>query len=178
MTDELLPDGQTVENFLAAEPPYLRDCAALNDPKIQELHDAVAKHYQLETTRPNSDRAIQEAKDDNLDVVFPAPNELQLDLDTPEAWAIYQTMWPIVNRYYGISAMKEQESRSGYPKRHVTLGLDRPVTNFERIAIQACLGSDRVRELLGVIQEMAGDPHPTLFLEKKPDVTLPADCQL
>ena len=57
-------------------------------------------------------------------------------------------------------------SRSGLPKRHITVTLDQPITNYQRLALQVMLGSDRVREFLGYIQEKQGDPTPILFIEK------------
>ena len=41
-----------------------------------------------------------------------------------------------------------------------------------KLLLQACLGSDRVRELLGYVQMKNGDAHPTLFLESKADTKL------
>jgi hypothetical protein len=124
---------------------------------------------------PNSARAYKEAEEDGLVVVLPAGDELQLDLDSDRDYAIYQKLFPIIDRYYVVMAVKDEPSRSGLPKRHITLTLGKAVTVFERIALQVCLGSDRVRELLGVVQAMQGDPHPTLFLEKKPEPTVAID---
>lgn len=138
------------------------------DPEIAKIRESVEKDYEA-GNMPNSYRALLEAKQDNLDVVFPEANQLQLDIDNNHAFAIYQELLPIVEKYYGVVTVKVTPSRSGGEKRHVTLTLLAPLNPFERIALQACLGSDRVREILGVVQAMNGDPHPTLFLERKPD---------
>lgn len=135
------------------------------DRTLDDLQKRVSEIYVLKA--PNSDRAVQEANDNNLAVVYPTSNEIQLDLDTETAYETYQTVLPIVSKHYGIVDIRENASRSGLPKRHVTVTVDKTLTNFERIALQACLGSDRIREILSVIQERNGDPHPTLFLEKK-----------
>lgn len=140
------------------------------DPEIQKIRDGVNKEYEVRSA-PNSSRALQEAREDNLDVVFPADDELQIDIDDDRAYSIYTELFPIVDKYYTVLEVKDRPSRSGLPKRHLTLKLGRKITNYERIALQLSLGSDRVRELLGVVQEMLGDPHPTLFLEKKPEPT-------
>jgi hypothetical protein len=135
------------------------------DNELAKIHEGVVKDYELGS--PNSARALREAEDYNLDVVFPTDYELQLDIDDDRAFSIFQELKTIVDKYYVILNEKVTPSRSGLPKRHVTLKLATKVTPLERIALQTCLGSDRVRELLGVIQVLLKDPHPTLFLEKK-----------
>jgi hypothetical protein len=137
----------------------------ITDAELTKIHEGVLRDYKLGS--PNSARALREAADYDLDVVFPTDCELQLDIDDDRAFYIFQELKPIVDRYYAIFDEKVTPSRSGLPKRHVTLKLGRKVTPLERIALQTCLGSDRVRELLGVIQVLFQDPHPTLFLEKK-----------
>lgn len=141
------------------------------DPEIQRIREGINRDYEVAHT-PNSARALREAADDGLDVVFPEANQLQIDIDDDRAFDIYNEMRPVINRYYGVAFESITPSRSGLPKRHITLTTYRDLNTFERIALQACLGSDRVREILGVVQAMLGDAHPTLFLEKK-NATLP-----
>jgi len=133
--------------------------------ELASIRRGVNKDYELDN--PNSARALKEAETDNLDVVFPAANELQIDIDSDHAYAIYQEMYPLIDKYYFVSQVKETPSRSGGEKRHITVILGRDVSVYERIALQIALGSDRVREYLSVVQAMQNDPHPTLFLEKK-----------
>ena len=115
----------------------------------------------------DSECAIREAKDNNLDVVFPKPNELQIDIDSEEAYARYGGVLERLQRHFRFITESITPSRSGYPKRHIVLTLREPVTDVQRIALQAILGSDPVRELLSLKRIENGDPHPTLFLEKK-----------
>ena len=133
--------------------------------EIDAIRQSVAKDYEL--NNPNSQRAVDEAATNNLLVVFPSDRELQLDLDTEHAFNIYQEMLPLFNKYFGLVQVEVRPSRSGLPKRHVTLTTYEPLTNYQRIAIQLALGSDRVREMLSIVQEHLKDPHPTLFLENK-----------
>jgi hypothetical protein len=58
----------------------------------------------------------------------------------------------ILNRFVPIRDIRIEPSRSGLPKRHITVTLVDPVSQIERLALQAMLGSDRVRELLGYVQ--------------------------
>jgi len=161
---DVLPDGQTVVNALAKK--------KLNDPlndEVAAITRSVQHDYDLD--EPNSDRAIKEAEDNNLEVIFPAENQLLIDIDSDRAFDVYIAMKPLLEKYYGIREEKVAYSRSGTPKRHITVDLFRTITNEERITLQVMMGSDRVREFLGLIQLGNGDPHPVLFLEKKPEVT-------
>jgi hypothetical protein len=123
------------------------------------------------TGKPNSQRAINEAKEKGLLVVFPAENELQIDIDNEHSYQMYVKQMDIVTKYVGVESFIEHPSKSGLPKRHITVRLKSPVTMIERIALQACLGSDRVREVLGYVQYKNGDPNPVLFLEKPVEIT-------
>ncbi|PWT76403.1 MAG: hypothetical protein C5B59_06670 [Bacteroidetes bacterium] len=135
--------------------------------EISKIQDGVMTDYEVRNS-PNSQRALIEAEQEGLLVVFPEPNQLQLDFDTEHQYNVYRELYPIIDKYYSIMEEQVTPSRSGLPHRHVTVTLGITLNNYQRIAIQACLGSDRVRELLSVIQEDNKDPHPTLFLEKKP----------
>jgi hypothetical protein len=105
-------------------------------------------------------------------VVFPADNELQVDIDSDEQYAAFNKSWPIFCRdtqHYALEfpGKRETPSRSGLPRRHITVTLPFEVTPEQRIAWQAALGSDPVRELLSMLRLQRGDEHPTLFVEAK-----------
>ena len=134
--------------------------------ELERIHESMMKDYELQSA-PNSARAIREAAEDDLDIVYPEDNQLQIDIDSDHALSIFFEMKQLLEKYYGVKDCKMAYSRSGAPKRHITVTLDRAMSNYERIALQVACGSDRVREMLGLIQEKMGDPHPTLFLEKK-----------
>lgn len=121
-----------------------------------------------EFVAPNSQRAIDYAAKKGFEVVFPKTNELQIDIDDDAAMEVYRAHYDIVDHYWGIKEDRVTQSKSGEPgKRHITVTLNQNVTDKERIALQAMLGSDRKRELLSYVQAEEGDAHPTLFLEKK-----------
>jgi hypothetical protein len=117
--------------------------------------------------QPNSQRAINQAQMEGLEVVYPQPNELQIDIDNEHSFILFQNQLQIVQKFVGFCRVIEKPSKSGIMgKCHVTLVFDRTFTDLERIGLQAMLGSDRVRELLSYVQLQNGDEHPTLFLEK------------
>lgn len=116
---------------------------------------------------PNSQRAIDLAVNDGLNAIFPKDTELQIDIDNEHSFRMFEKQQLILNRFVPIKDIKIEPSRSGLPKRHITVTLFDSITQIERLALQAMLGSDRVRELLGYVQHKNNDPHPTLFLEKR-----------
>jgi len=114
---------------------------------------------------PNSQRALELAANEGLTVVFPKANELLIDIDNEHSFMLFMKQMDILKRYVGATGDTITPSRHGLPGRHIVVTLDHDIDETERILLQACLGSDRVRELLGYVQMKNGDAHPTLFLE-------------
>lgn len=113
---------------------------------------------------------IQRTKDEGFDVVIPKDNELQIDIDNDEQYAVFERAMHSLSRNEVFSPLtyEEHPSRSGLPRRHITVTLPRNVdTPWMRIALQASLGSDPIRELISCIRLIRGDMAPTLFVEKR-----------
>jgi|SRR5579885_3497909 hypothetical protein len=124
---------------------------------------------------PNSERAIDEAEINNLVVKFPTSHELFVDIDNEHSFILFQYQFTLYTRFIDPEATYAvTPSKSGLPKRHIVVTSPQmEFSEFERVAYQAMLGSDRTRELLGAVQAANDDPHPTLFLEPAP-IALPA----
>ncbi len=135
------------------------------EENVMEEHQGPELKYEL--AFPNSQRAVDEAAKLGLDVVYPKDNELQLDIDNDESFAQFEKLRDVVNHYWNILDVEIHPSKSGLPKRHVTITTNTTLNVLDRILIQACLGSDRTRELLNYLQVLNGDAHPVLFLELK-----------
>jgi hypothetical protein len=124
--------------------------------------------YDFETIK--SANAFAYAKAKGFQVVTPEDDELQLDIDGPEALAVYHKNKLKFEMHIGkILNETIVPSRSGDPdKVHITLKAEaiRCHDVCERIAMQAFLGSDPTRELLSYIRWVNDDPNPTLFYEK------------
>lgn len=105
-------------------------------------------------------------------ILIPADNELQIDIDSDEQYQLFQSQFSIFRREMEVVhpmkpiALTMWASRSGLPKRHILITLPIGVTNSERIALQAALGSDPIRELLSMMRYFKGYEHPTLFCER------------
>jgi hypothetical protein len=116
---------------------------------------------------PSNKLALDKAEAEGLRVVYPTEKELQIDIDNEQSYLFFLDRKNLVHRFIGIEDFQVSPSKSGLPRRHITVRLKTPVTVLERICLQACLGSDRVREVLGYVRYKHNDPSPTLFFEKK-----------
>lgn len=119
----------------------------------------------------SSESAVQYAKDNGLDVVYPKNNELFLDIDGDSEYAVFTKNLNILEQFFGKVTFVTSPSRNSTntaPRFHVTVKLEKPVkSNFERIALQVFLGSDRTREFLGWVRAENRDAEPSIFFEKK-----------
>jgi TPP-dependent indolepyruvate ferredoxin oxidoreductase alpha subunit len=116
----------------------------------------------------NIDAVRRWAEENQLDVVFPQPDELFLDIDDYSSVLVYEENKDLVEQSHGILGVTVRESRSGHGKKHYVVKLNRSVTVVERIALQAILGSDRRHEAQSLRRHILdGEIAPTLFFEKK-----------
>jgi hypothetical protein len=111
--------------------------------------------------------AIASAEKEGLTAVYPGENELQIDIDNEQSYLFFMKQYETLGWLLETQNFEEHPSKSGLPRRHITVRLRKSVTPVERICLQACLGSDRVRELLGYVRRKRGESRPTLFFEKE-----------
>jgi len=100
-----------------------------------------------------------------LNVVYPADDELLLDIDSnADAEWLVQMLDVLRENDESVEVEKTTTSKSG--NLHVYIKMDRKLSSIERVALQACLGSDRKRELLSVLRIWYTDRAPTVLFEK------------
>ena len=98
-----------------------------------------------------------------LDVVYPKDNQLQLDLDTEEQWIEFNRRLPFFEVNPEVIV---KPSASGLPHRHVTLTFPgHSFSPWERIAMQAALNSDPIREFLSARRLWQGTEKPSCLFE-------------
>jgi hypothetical protein len=73
-----------------------------------------------------------------------------LDLDSEEAVECFEALLPKAVELWSVQVADRYHSKSGPPNTHVVLKLSEPRSAAWRIALQAALGSDPVRELLSL----------------------------
>jgi len=108
---------------------------------------------------------LREQEEAGYKVVLPKTNELQIDMDTGDAYALFKKQLASLKKEYPSIECKIAPSRNGLPGRHATIEMPFDMEDSERIAWQAALGSDPFRELMSLFRLRKGDEHPTLFLE-------------
>lgn len=120
-----------------------------------------------EGQKPSNQYAFDRALKEGLRIRLPLGNQLFIDLDGDEDLATFEGLLKILSDNIGVVDHVITPSKSGLPHRHIIVNLKHKVTMLERIALQACLGSDRKREILSFIELSNGDSAPTLFFEKQ-----------
>lgn len=110
---------------------------------------------------------LAETKGDTRVIVEPQPNELFVDLDVQADLRVLEHLLKVLE-HNGVEAVITRNTPSRTAGHaHVVVRVDRVLTPLERIALQACLGSDRKRELLALLRVWAGVSYaPTVFFEE------------
>jgi hypothetical protein len=108
-------------------------------------------------------KLTEEGLDKQFYVRVSNPFELQIDCDHPDDVKFCLAQMKVIKETIGIKGYVITKSKSG--NRHVIIRTKRCMDEFERIALQACLGSDRKRELLSLYGVMEGHGNPILLIE-------------
>lgn len=118
--------------------------------------------------------AEEEAKRFNCSIVIPEPNQLQIDIDSEEAYSVFQKRIFEYKYYSQLSiTIETHPSKSGLPKKHITVTVNDSKSNphvfseWERIALQFALGSDPIRETLNAWRLLRGAENPSRLFEPK-----------
>ncbi len=112
---------------------------------------------------------IQEiAAKQGMVAVIPLPNELQLDIDSPGA-TLQDLNQEVVAALAdnGIIFIGHLITKSKSGNTHIHLGLNKELDQGLRIALQAALGSDPVREALAVCRKREGSDTPCVLFESR-----------
>lgn len=129
----------------------------------------------LNHTDEENEAHIAKYKAAGFEVVFPAPNELQLDIDNNDDYAmIFYKMHKFNSMCapWQVELIEKRPSASGLPHRHIVLRLlhkDGPIEAtlpvIARIALQMFFGSDSFRELHNFCRYLMECEHPIMFIE-------------
>lgn len=142
---------------------------SLSDIERIELHEEdMVKPTYFGSKPPTTKTALARAEKEGLKVVYPGPHELQIDIDGAENFTIWAQHFTILEKWLkvkNISVIPSMSHEVGH--YHITIESERYFNIFERMLLQAVLGSDLKRELLGFVMAKNGESKPTLFLEKK-----------
>lgn len=141
---------------------------ATKHPSNNELIARNAKEGDGYTEFDRSD-TLTFAEKNGLVVAIPDRDELQLDIDSQEAYERFQKMMESLQIFTSKRAIVvwDGPSKSGLPKRHIVIKLPWRLTMPIRIALQASMGSDGIRELNNIRRVMNQDIYPIALFEKK-----------
>jgi hypothetical protein len=119
---------------------------------------------------PDNAENVQKHLDENglsglYKIVIADNNTIQVDLDEEASVELFQQNYEIIKNYLGPHTTKKTLSKS--KKLHVTIKTTKQFKAIERIAIQAILGSDLLRESLNFRNLKAKHKNPILFIEAK-----------
>lgn len=100
-----------------------------------------------------------------LVAVLPKADELFLDVDNRADLEVMKEILGVLGLRFQVVEKQRTTSKSKNGHVHVVLKAPRELHPLERIALQACLGSDRKREALSLLRHMDGKYAPTVFFE-------------
>jgi len=117
----------------------------------------------------NQEEYIAQCELEGLDVVLPKENELFIDIDSNSQYTQFVDAYLCLMRNFpGATVTRDTRSRRKKEGRHIVVTMPFDMTATERVAFQAALQSDPVRELLSLLRiRTGGGLIPTLFVEKK-----------
>jgi hypothetical protein len=136
----------------------------LNDNQLEEVLHA-EKYFE------KREQYVERMLNDGYNIYYPDNNELQIDIDSPRALEIFNIRFKRLREELRVDD-EDAEARVYESKTpghyHVVVKLPFvPDNHYERIALQAVLNSDPVREMLSLFRVWRGDPYPTLLARKE-----------
>lgn len=107
--------------------------------------------------------AATQAEAKGFSAVWPKDDEITLDLDSIADLETFQALRDIWENVFNLWIVDQWESKDG--GKHILLRRSgHKFTPLERVAFQACLGSDRKRELLALhLIENHGIEQPSVL---------------
>ena len=135
--------------------------------KRMSFDKSLADEFAEETYKEDREAFVTRMEEEGYEVVIPSAGQLQLDIDTVDQLKHFEKAYMVMKDIYGYIPVKGTRSKSG--NLHITLDFGDGVfeNGIERIAFQACMGSDPVRELLSLARELRDNTPATLFVEDK-----------
>jgi hypothetical protein len=107
--------------------------------------------------------AIAEAESKGFAIVRGDSRTLLLDLDTADDIKHFARVHGALKSFLKFTIVERWPSKSGAGE-HVVIKIDRDLSAMERVLLQACLGSDRLHEMLSLATGLwQGNTEPTVL---------------
>jgi hypothetical protein len=96
------------------------------------------------------------------------PNELQCDLDNDAAFQTFRNGVRMLKESKHVEISKVIVRKSTTPgHRHGIVVMKKPLSVYERIALQLCLGDDPIRGLMNWGRAKNNDPNPIILIDNR-----------
>lgn len=132
--------------------------------KVEDFKSRSDKYKELDSSEQYELTLIEEGRIP----LYPADNELFVDIDTKNQESLFHTMISCLKRndpsFKTIEVFKKESKTRGH--WHYIVKLPFVISHLERICLQACLGSDHFRETLSYLRNKRGDINPVIFAEE------------
>ena len=99
-----------------------------------------------------------------MDLILPTDHELFVDIDAKYALDIFHQRFDLFKTVCKDATKQYTKSKSGNWHVYVTVP-SQVFTMDERIALQAALGSDPLREMIATFHHKEGYQYPSVFFE-------------
>lgn len=110
---------------------------------------------------------MRQAEERGCKVIEPDAFTLLLDIDSEDALKQFNKLRPLIDELFFIRSIDRWTSNSGEGHYHLQVTLDTLLDPAARIALQAALGSDPTREILGIKRIKLSIDYPTLLFQPK-----------
>lgn len=112
--------------------------------------------------------AVEKAARLGLQLLQPLPDEIFVDIDSEEAMREHELRWLKFKNLFDDAKWNCSKSQTeGHFHIIVQVPSLAPLADHERIALQASLGSDPMREMLAILHGRSGYKYTSVFFEKK-----------
>ncbi len=103
----------------------------------------------------------------NCDLREAKANELFVDIDSEHQFGIFCVNVAVLKKHWKVVTWISSPSKQGLPHRHVVVRMAEDLDLLTRIALQAALGSDPMRELLSIRRALNGEENVVIFFEPR-----------
>ncbi len=100
-------------------------------------------------------------------VVFPKPNQLQIDIDDIDQLNEFERRLGFLFGWFPEGTKIDRNPSKSPDHLHITITFpqDKVFSEWERLAMQSALNSDPIREYLNVARLLAGVQNPTRLFQ-------------
>ena len=135
--------------------------ACLNSKPI--IADASSGDNIIRTT----EQMLEWANNIDCNCIMATDKQLFVDIDTELHYEMFQHQIKLLKKHFYFKSISIAPSKQGLPHRHITIDMVDSYSVLERVALQACLGSDPTREMLSVRRAINKEENVVVFFEKR-----------